>query len=42
MKSKGEYWLPVVIAGKQVTVRTDVVQSDYENRRGKIDLEKDI
>ena len=28
LKSEGEYWLPVVIAGKEVTVRTEVVQSD--------------
>ena len=44
VKSKGEYWLPVVIAGKEVTVRTEVVKSDipllvikrgYEKGRGK-------
>ena len=28
LKSKGEYSLPVVIAGKAVTIRTDVVESD--------------
>ena len=28
LKSEGEYWLPVVIAGKEVTVRTEVVKSD--------------
>ena len=28
LKSKGEYWLPVVIAGKKVTVLTGVVMSD--------------
>ena len=28
LKSEGEYWLPVVIAGKEVTVRTEDVKSD--------------
>ena len=28
LKSEGEYWLPVVIAGKEVTIRTEVVKSD--------------
>ena len=28
LKSEGEYWLPVVIAGKEVTVRTEVVKFD--------------
>ena len=28
LQSKGEYSLPVVIAGKEATVRTDVVESD--------------
>ena len=28
LKSKGEYRLPAVIAGREVTIRTDVVHSD--------------
>ena len=28
LKSKGEYNLPAVIAGKEVTIKTDVVESD--------------
>ena len=28
LKSKGEYSLPAVIAGKEVTIKTDVVESD--------------
>ena len=28
LQSKGEYSLPVVIAGKEVTINTDVVESD--------------
>ena len=50
LKSGGKYWLPVVIAGKEVTVRTEVVKSDIPlllsreamKKAGvKIDLEKD-
>ena len=29
LQSKGEYSLPVVIAGKEATVKTDVVESDF-------------
>ena len=28
LKSKGEYSLPAVIAGKEVMIKTDVVESD--------------
>ena len=51
LKSEWEYWLQVVIAGKEVKVRTEVVKSDIPlllSREAmktvgvKIDLEKDI
>ena len=28
LKSKGEYWFPVMLADKEVTLRTDVVEPD--------------
>ena len=28
LKSKGEYWLPAVIAGKEVAIKIDVIKSD--------------
>ena len=28
LKSKGEYWLPAVLADKEVTIKTDVIESD--------------
>ena len=49
-KPKGEYNLPAVIAGKEVTIKTDVVESDIPmllSRQAmktdgvKIDLESD-
>ena len=50
LKSKGEYWLPAVLADKEVTIKTDVVESDIPlllskrslKRAGvKIEIEKD-
>ena len=51
LKSKGEYSLPAVIAGKEVTIRTDVVEYDIhlllsrsamKTAGVKMDLESDI
>ena len=50
LKSKGKYNLPAVIAGKEVTIKTDVVESDIplllsrqamETAEVKMDLEND-
>ena len=50
LKSKGEYWLPAVLADKEVAIKTDVVESDVplllskrsmKRARVKIDIEKD-